>query len=91
MTYHILPYSFNQEKTLGVTIIQSKYKRKKIDVYKNNKHICSIGASGLMDYPTYIKENGKEYADNRRRLYKIRHHKDYLKGTRGYYALNILW
>ena len=91
MPYHILPYSYNQAKTLGVTIIPSKYKGKKIDVYKSNKYICSIGASGMMDYPTYIKENGKVYAEDRRKLYKIRHYKDNIKGTRGYYAMNILW
>ena len=91
MTYHILPYSYNKAKTLGVTIKPSNYKDKKIDVYKNDKYICSIGALGMMDYPTYIKEKGKEYAENRRKLYKLRHSKDNVKGTRGYYALHILW
>ena len=91
MTYHILPYSYNKAKTLGVTIKPSNYKDKKIDVYKNDKYICSIGALGMMDYPTYIKEKGKEYAENRRKLYKLRQKKDNVKGTRGYYASHILW
>ena len=91
MPYHILPYSYNQAKTLGVTIKPSNYKGNKIDVYKNNKYICSIGSLLMMDYPTYIKEKGKEYAENRRKLYKLRHKKDNIIGTRGYYAFNILW
>ena len=91
MKYNILPYSYNQASKLGVTITPSNYKDKKIDIYKNNKYICSIGFFGMKDYPTYIKEKGKTYADNRRKLYRIRHKKDNIIGTRGYYALNILW
>ena len=91
MKYDILPYSYNQASKLGVTIKPSNYKEKKIDVYKNNNYICSIGALGMKDYPTYIKEKGKTYADNRRKLYRIRHKKDNIIGTRGHYALNILW
>jgi hypothetical protein len=55
---------------------QKARKNKKIDVYKNGQLISSVGALGYSDYPTYIKENGKFYADKRRKLYKIRHNKD---------------
>jgi hypothetical protein len=45
-----------------------------------------------MDYPSYIKANGKEYADERRRLYKIRHDADRkIRGSDGYYADKLLW
>ena len=45
----------------------------------------------MMDYPSYIETEGKKYADERRRLYHLRHSKDNIKGTKGWYALNILW
>lgn len=88
----IKEYSKKQAKKLGVIIKPSKVKGKKIDVFKNNKKLVSIGALGYKDYPTYIKEKGKKYADERRRLYKIRHSKDRkIRGSAGYYADKILW
>eukprot|EP01038_Epipyxis_sp_PR26KG_P016034 gene16034-21762_t len=50
---------------MGVEIKPSKSKNKKIDVYKNNNKIASVGAIGYNDYPTYIKEKGLEYANKR--------------------------
>jgi hypothetical protein len=50
-----------------------------------------MGEKGAMDYPSYIINDGKKYADERRRLYHIRHKKDNKIGTKGWYALNILW
>jgi len=92
MSYRIKEYSKKQAKKLGVIIKPSKVKGKKIDVFKNNKKLVSIGALGYKDYPTYIKEKGKKYADERRRLYKIRHSKDRkIRGSAGYYADKILW
>jgi hypothetical protein len=45
-----------------------------------------------MDYPHYLKYFGKKIADERKRLYKIRHKKDrMIKGTAGYYADKLLW
>lgn len=91
--YDIKPYSYTQAKRLGVKIKPSTNPKKKIDVYDyNNQYILSIGAKGYKDYPTYISEKGKEYADERRRLYKNRHNKDRnILGSAGYYADQILW
>ena len=89
--YNILPYSYNQANRLGVQISPSKKKGKKIDVFENGKFICSIGALGMYDYPTYIELKGKEYANERRKLYHMRHKKDNVIGTAGWYALRILW
>ena len=92
MDYKILPYSFQQAKKLGVKIKSSQKKDKKIDVFKNDKLVSSIGQLGYKDYPTYIKEQGKTFADKRRYLYKTRHENDLSKiGTPGYYANKILW
>jgi len=94
--YEILPYSKRKALELGVHIKPSTNPKKKIDVFDyHNNYICSIGAIGYKDFPTYVKDNGMEYAIERRRLYLIRHskekkHPDYL-GSPGYYATHILW
>jgi|TARA_R110000744_G_C19234213_1_gene548505 hypothetical protein len=90
--YFITNYTKTQAKKLGVVVKKSKIKGKKIDVFKNEKKIASIGAIGYMDYPSYIKTKGKKYAEERRKLYKQRHNKDRnVKGSNGYYADKLLW
>ena len=90
--YQIKDYSYNKAKLLNVTIKPSTRKGKKIDVYKNNSYIASIGAINYNDYPTYVQKNGNEYANKRRLLYHKRHRKDLNKpNSAGYYAYNILW
>jgi hypothetical protein len=90
--YIIKDYSFNKAKLLGVTIKPSIKKGKKIDVYKNNDYVTSIGAINYNDYPTYIEKKGIDYANQRRILYHQRHKKDLNKiNSAGYYAYNILW
>jgi len=89
MVYEIQPYSFKKAKDLGVEIKPSKKKGKKIDVFKRDKLVTSIGASSYSDFPTYLKNEGKSFAEERKRLYKIRHSKN--KGIAGKYASQILW
>jgi len=91
--YQIQPYTYSQALKLGVKITPSKNPSKKIDVFDfNGNYICSIGALGYNDYPTYLKTKDKAYADERRRLYKIRHqHNLHKKGSAGYYSNNLLW
>lgn len=92
MPYSITNYTKQQAKKLGVVVKPSSVKGKKIDVFKNGEKIASVGAIGYSDYPTYIKTKGKAYADERRRLYKIRHSKDRnVKGSDGFYADKLLW
>ena len=74
---------------MNVNIKPSTNKKKKIDVFKDNKKIASIGAIGYSDYPTFMIEKGKPYADKRKLLYHQRHSKD--NGKNGKYALKILW
>ena len=88
--YKIKKYSYDQAKKLKVEIRASNFKNKKIDVYKDDIYICSIGDKRYSDYPTYLLIN-KELAEKRRMLYHLRHKKDNIEGTKGYYALNILW
>ena len=92
MPYKIKRHTYTQAKRLGVVVKPSKVKGKKIDVFKKGKKVASVGAIGYNDYPTYIQKKGKKYADERRRLYKIRHNKDRKKkGSRSYYADQLLW
>lgn len=93
MAYRIKPYSFRRARVLGVEIKPSTVKGKKIDVFnKKGEKLASIGAIGYGDYPTFWATKGKEFADEKRRLYKIRHEKDRkVRGTAGYYADKILW
>lgn len=86
--YTILPYTKEKAKQLGVTVTPSTTKGKKLDVYKNGKLIASIGAIGYKDYPTYLKEDGQAIANERRRLYRLRHTKNTLGEQ---LALNLLW
>ena len=92
MSYNITNYTYKQAKKIGVQVKPSTNKTKKIDVYKKGKKVASVGAYGMGDFPSYIKTSGVKYAKERRRLYKIRHDKDrHLKGSRGWYADNLLW
>ena len=92
MPYNITKYTYKQANKLGVTVKPSTNKTKKIDVYKKNKKIASVGAYGMNDYPTYMQKMGSQYAKTRRRLYKIRHNKDRKeKWTNGWLADKLLW
>ena len=90
--YQIKPLQQKKAKSIGVTIEPSYVKNKKIAVLRNNKKVDDIGDIRYKDYATYIKEKGKPFADERRRLYRKRHNcQDSKKGTGQYYACNILW
>jgi len=91
--YKILPYTAAQARRLNVRIRPSSRKGKKLDVYdKEGNFITSVGAKGYLDYPTYKKLFGKTVADQRRRLYKIRHQSDRsVKRSPGWYADRLLW
>lgn len=90
MSYKITDYSYKQAKKLGVQIRPSVYKNKKIDVFKNDVKIASIGNINYKDYAQYLVEKGKTYADERRKLYRLRHKNDINEGN-GFYANKILW
>jgi len=86
--YQISDYTKKRAKEIGVEVRPSKNKKKKIDVYKEGQFIHSIGQADAKDYPTYLKEKGTEYANERRRLYHLRHTKDSIGE---YLAKWLLW
>lgn len=92
MPYKIKRYSLQQAKKIGVKILPSKTKGKKIDVFKNGKKVASIGAIGYGDFPTFKEKYGKEFAEKRQKAYKSRHRENIkIKNSPGYYAGKLLW
>ena len=90
--YTITQYTIKRAKKIGVRVQPSSNKGKKIDVYRGNHKIGSIGALGMNDYPTYLKTKGKTYANKRRTMYKIRHSVDRKKKwSNGWLADQLLW
>ncbi len=89
--YKIKQYSKDKAKQLGVQIKPSTNSKKKLDVFKEGIKVASIGDVKYKDYPTYLQGN-KQLAEERRRLYKIRHKNDLNKiNSNGYYANLLLW
>ena len=91
--YIITQYSYDQAKKLNLIIKVSKNKNKKIDVYNfDNEFINSIGDIRYNDYPNYCIQYNKEYANERRRLYHIRHQKNMnVINSKQYLSGNLLW
>jgi len=91
--YRISPYTKKKAEMLNVIVYPSENPKYKIDIYDHKGlYLFSGGAKGMMDYPSYIKKRGQEYADERRRLYRIRHKKEIeAEGTRGWYIAKLLW
>ena len=100
-SYKITSYTKKKAKKYGVSISHSSNKTKKLDVWKRNKKIASIGAIGYNDYPTFMnmkpnktrsRRDVVENAKQHRRLYKMRHENNrHRKGTPGFYADKLLW
>ena len=91
--YQIEPGTRQAATRIGVVVRPSQNANKKIDVYdKQNNKLVSIGALGMMDYWKYLKRDGSQVANERRRLYKERHEKDrHVRGSPGFYASRLLW
>jgi len=90
--YQIKPAQLSNAKAIGVTIKPSKVKNKKLDVFRNNKKVASIGDIRYGDYETYKLTKGLEFANKRRKAYRARHERTRKKvGTPSYFASEILW
>ena len=90
--YKITKYTYEKAKELGLTVKVSKFPLKKLDVYKDNVYLASVGDSKYNDYPTYCIAYSKEYGDRRRMLYINRHKRNAdVKYSKQWLALNLLW
>ena len=88
--YEILPYTQRQARRIGVEVKPSRKIDKKLDVFRGGEFISSIGSKGMGDFPTYLRTKGKEYADERRRLYHLRQ-ADGPVDSPAYLAKRLLW
>ena len=77
--YEISPATYKAAKYYNLDIYPSEKRFKKIDVYRGGLYVGSVGDIRYKDYHIYLKENGKQVAEERRRLYHIRHPKDTFK------------
>ena len=77
--YEISPATYKAAKQYNLDIFPSKKLNKKIDVYRGGLYVGSVGDIRYKDYHIYLKENGKQVANERRRLYHIRHPGDTFK------------
>jgi hypothetical protein len=84
------PLILKQAKKIGVKVTRASDIEKKLDVYYEGRKIASIGDSNYEDYFSYLKRDGKKVAEERRRLYKIRHAKDF-DHLGGFLAWVLLW
>ena len=90
--YKITEYTINQAKKHGFIIKLSNRKNKKLDVFKNGLFLGSIGHLLYSDYPSYIASHGLHFANERRRLYYIRHKRDIaVINSLGWIASILLW
>jgi len=101
--YDIKPLTKRRARELGIKIFPSDNPKKKIEIYDwNGVFITYIGDAKYGDFHTYLEmeEKGlkpKGYANERRRLYHLRHSKEPEKlgdeylGSAAYYAKELLW
>jgi hypothetical protein len=98
-----MPYPITTEikaraSKAGVIVKPSNKKDKKLDAFdkKTGKFQTSFGQAGAKDYHLWKDTKGKTYAEERRRLYHIRHKNEGPKEKNGkltasYLAKKILW
>lgn len=86
--YKITDYTLNKARQLGLTVIPSKKANKKIDVFRGDKYLASVGHSSYKDYGMYLQEGDKKQAEERKRLYHLRHKKKTLPER---LAGSLLW
>lgn len=95
--YKISRATKNKARKLGLTVLRSTNKNKKIDVFKDGVKIASIGAYGYADYHIYkrLEKRGKVEkgtANKRRKAYKARHEKyRHKKMSSSWLADQLLW
>lgn len=90
MVYTITPHTRSQAKRLGVEVYPSKRPGKKLDVFRGEHLVGSVGAKGYGDFGTYLVSEGRPYAEEKRKLYHARH-SDGPKDSPAWLAKRLLW
>jgi len=94
MLYKILPYTFKKAEKMNLVVEPSENPKYKLEIYDavTGKFLFYGGSASYLDYPHYIETKGLSYANERRRLYRIRHAKEIAKvGSRGAVIAELLW
>lgn len=89
MPYEISDKQYKIAKELGIHICISENPRKKIDVYKNDEYICSVGAINFRALKELIELYGRDEAYRKRSLYLSRHKSACDMKT--IYEIRLLW
>ena len=87
--YKIRLQQRKRAKEIGVEIRPSIKGNYKLDVYSKGRLIASVGDARYADYVVYKETKGLAYANERKRLYEIRHQND--RSLRGLLAKYLLW
>ena len=77
--YEISKQTYKAAKQYNLDIFPSKKLNKKIDVYRGGLYVGSVGDIRYKDYHIYLKQDGKQVANERRRLFHLRNPKDSFK------------
>jgi len=88
--YVVFPEQHELAKFFGVTLKSSSQKRKKIDVFKNDELLCSIGAINFEDmYQMRARGEDKEIINEKKEKYRRRH--QYKNSEEAYFSIRLLW
>ena len=93
-TYKISKGTHQAASKLGVTVKPSTRKNKKIDVFKNNELVASVGHRDYDDYYTYLRKEREGIVDKgtaaaRRKQFRLRFAS--CDTNNCYYAKKLLW
>jgi hypothetical protein len=86
--YRISDLTKKRAREIGVEVLPSTNPKKKIDVFFEGEKVGSVGDITAKDYHVYLREEGRAVANERRRLYHLRHTQDSLGE---YLARWLLW
>jgi hypothetical protein len=98
--YIIRDWSNKQAKKHNLSIFPAENGKHKLEVYDDKGlYLANVGALGYLDYAQYLDMEKadmipKGTADERRRLYHLRHQKEKgynTKNSRSWLAANLLW
>lgn len=87
--YEISDEQFETARDLHVTICPSTNKRKLMDVYKDGKLFCSVGAINFRYYREYLRDDGATVAQYKKDKMLTRYKNDCKMET--LISLRLLW
>lgn len=87
--FEITPSMLQEAEDLRIEIRPSENKRKLIDVYRDGKYFCSVGANNFLYYNQLVELEGIEFAQRKKEKILARYKNDCKLET--LYMLRLLW